>query len=169
MVYTYWREKPNEYVNPEQMPEVSEVALREYLKSDQTPFILGQSQYEGDVNSIDSPTPAMTSACLIRFAGGLLDPAKRRGRTCLRLQRLVFPGPLAADHGVPGAQQMRHVKTLFDSLPWWQLVPDYQHQILVQGYGEYTRANYVTVAATDDKSLFVAYLPLPHPVTLDMI
>lgn len=50
MVYTYWRDKPNEYINAEQMTEVYEVAHRDYIKTDTLPFILGESQYEGSGN-----------------------------------------------------------------------------------------------------------------------
>jgi hypothetical protein len=51
---------------------------------------------------------------------------------------------------------------------WWQLVPDIRHQVLLHGYGDYTKTNYVTAALTADKGLFVAYLPQPGPLTIDL-
>src|SRR3712207_7869459 len=54
-------------------------------------------------------------------------------------------------------------RSFFGQLPWWQLVPDLRHQAVVNGYGQYTRSDYVTVAVTEAKDVLVAYLPKPGP------
>ncbi len=79
-----------------------------------------------------------------------------------------FPANWRTIMQYPGAAHMGHVIRFFESVPWWQLVPDYHHQLLLQGYGAYTKPDYVTAAATTDKSLFVAYMPKPGPLTIDL-
>jgi len=67
-IYTYWPEKPNDWVAAKPQVHVYEAALREYQKSDVMPFVLGESQYEGTgVIDNDMGTP--------RWCGG-----KRIGR-----------------------------------------------------------------------------------------
>lgn len=68
----------------------------------------------------------------------------------------------------PGAEHLRHVIGFFSQLPWWQLVPDQKHDVLLSGYGEYTKPDYVTAAMTSDSTQMVAYLPQPGIVRVDM-
>lgn len=165
MIYTYWREKPNEWLDPQQMPHVYEAALREYNKSDRMPFILGESQYEGDGvrygNDIGTPQQVRRQAWWTMLSGGAGHAYGHDGWDFPKQWRDIinYPG---------GAQQMRHVRTLLESLPWWQLVPDQKHEVLVQGYGTFTHDDYVTAAVADDRSMLVAYLPQPGRVHVDM-
>ncbi len=164
MVYTYWREKPNDYVNPEQMPEVYEVAHREYLKSDKMPFILGESQYEGSgklyANDIGQPHHIRRQAYWTMLSGGAGHAYGHDG--------WFFPPNWREILQYPGAGQLGHLVRFFRQLPWWQLVPDLRHQVVVNGYGRYTESDYVTVAVTETKDVLVAYLPKPGPLTVDL-
>lgn len=165
MIYTYWREKPNEWLDPQQMPHVYEAALREYNKTDRMPFILGESQYEGDglryANDIGIPQHVRRQAWWTMLCGGAGHAYGHDGWDFPKQWRSIinYPG---------GAQQMRHVRTFFDAILWWQLTPDQKHTILIGGYGEFMKANYVSSAVSDDKTVFVAYLPQPGPVTIDL-
>jgi hypothetical protein len=164
MVYTYWREKPNDYVNPEQMPEVYEVAHREHLKSDKMPFILGESQYEGSgkvyANDMGQPHHIRRQAYWTMLSGGAGHAYGHDG--------WFFPDHWREILQYPGAGQLGHLMRFFGSLPWWQLLPDLRHEYVVGGYGQYTRSDYVTVAVSEDKQLLVAYLPKPGPLTVDL-
>lgn len=165
MIYTYWREKPNEWIDPQQLPHVYEAALREYNKSDRMPFILGESQYEGDGvrygNDIGTPQQVRRQAWWTMLCGGAGHAYGHDGWDFPKQWRDImnYPG---------GSQQMRHVITFFASIPWWRLVPDQRHTALVSGWGEFTKANYVAAALTDDKQTLVAYLPQPGPVVVDV-
>lgn len=68
----------------------------------------------------------------------------------------------------PGSLGMKHVRDLFTSLAWQDLVPDSGHATLVAGYGTFGNTDYVTAARTPDGSLVVAALPSARTVTLDM-
>ena len=58
---------------------------------------------------------------------------------------------------LPGIDSMTVLKALFESLPWWQLRP--AQALLAEQPGHENPRRYVAVAATDDGSTVVAYLP----------
>lgn len=180
MIYTYWREKPNEWLDPQQMPHVYEAALREYNKSDRMPFVLGESQYEGDgvryANDIGTQQQVRRQAWWTMLCGGTGHAYGHDGWDFPVGPRSVGPRPAGTNSAKwreiinypGGSRQMRHVATFFEAIPWWQLVPDQRHTVLLSGYGEFMKANYVTAAVTDDKQTLVAYLPQPTPVVIDL-
>lgn len=163
MIYTYWREKPNEYVNSEQMVHVYEAALREYLKSDNMPFILGESQYEGSGtlygNDIGIPRQIRRQAYWTILCGGTGEAYGQDGWS--------FPENWRDILQYPGAKQLGYMKEFFDKIKWWQLEPDYAHKAVLHGYGDYTRDNYVTTAVSNDKKMLVSYLPYPGALTIN--
>ena len=164
MVYTYWREKPNAHVNGEQMPHVYEVALEEYLKTDRLPFVLGESQYEGNGltydNDIGSAHQVRRQAWWTMLSGGAGHAYGHDG--------WFFPANWREIVQYPGAAHLGHLIRFFGAIAWWRLVPDLRHQTVLQGYGHYTGADYVTAALTDDSTKLVAYLPQPGSLTVDL-
>lgn len=68
----------------------------------------------------------------------------------------------------PGAWQMKHVKDTFTARAWYDLIPDFDHRIVTNGWGRMgvdenkqpqIGDSYVTAAGTPDGSLLMAYLP----------
>jgi hypothetical protein len=79
----------------------------------------------------------------------------------------------------PGAVQMAFVKALFEPRPWYDLVPDQKHSVVIAGYGTFDAtttdgnrfvmtSDYVTAGRTPDGSLVMAYMPSLRPLTVDM-
>jgi len=72
----------------------------------------------------------------------------------------------------PGVASLTVWRTFFNSLPWYNLVPDQTHVIGTAGYGTpintypYARNNYVCLSATPDGNLAVAYFPRGNANTL---
>jgi hypothetical protein len=72
-----------------------------------------------------------------------------------------------------GSRELTYVTNLFAPLPWYELVPDVQHRVLVSGYGKFKTdgsvndTDYVTAASTPDGKLFMAYLPAGGQVEVD--
>ena len=64
--------------------------------------------------------------------------------------------------------QMSHVRSLFESLPWWTLVPDVHHNLVTRGYGNFGRGDYAGAAVAEDGSCGVVYLPVPGAIEVDM-
>jgi hypothetical protein len=160
-VYTYWRGKPGTWVPPAQMPHVYEAALREYDKGHRMPLVLGESQYEGAAGN-DAGTPRQVRR---QAYWALLSGAAGHAYGS---ELWAFPPNWRAVMRSPGAEQMRHVAALFGRLPWWRLVPDRRHRVVIAGSGAYGRDDYVTAAVTDDRTLLVAYLAERRTVAVDL-
>jgi hypothetical protein len=160
-VYTYWRGKPGTWVPPGRMPQVYEVALREYGRRPALPFVLGESQYEGSRGN-DAGTPRQVRR---QAYWALLSGAAGHAYGS---ELYAFPPNWRAVLRYPGGGQMRHVAALFGGLAWWRLVPDRPHRVVVAGRGAFGRDDYVTAAVADDRSLLVAYLPARRTIAVDL-
>ncbi len=68
----------------------------------------------------------------------------------------------------PGAVQMAHFTALFQSRPWYDLVPDQDHSVVTSGLGDFGSADYVTAARTSDGRLAIAYVPSARTITVNM-
>ena len=68
----------------------------------------------------------------------------------------------------PGATQMAYLDALFESRPWYALVPDQAHTIVTDGFGTFGVDDYVTAARTPDGTLAMAYVPSNRTITVDM-
>jgi hypothetical protein len=70
--------------------------------------------------------------------------------------------------------QLKYVKKLFAPRPWFKLVPDLRHSVVVAGYGHYTTkgsvndSDYVTTARTPDGKLAISYLPTLRKLTVNL-
>jgi hypothetical protein len=67
----------------------------------------------------------------------------------------------------PGSYQLKHVIDFFDKIVWWSLVPYQRHKLVVAGYGQFMKPNYVTAALSLDRTLAVAYLPERTTLVVD--
>ncbi len=161
MVYTYWRGKPNIWLPPDQVPEVYEVCLNEFNRSDRMPFILGEAQYEGfegnDKSTADQPRRQAWWAMLSGAAGHAYGTPV-----------YAFPNNWREYGSLAGLGSMSHLSTLFAALPWWRLVPDQWHRIMPEGYGTYGDKDWAPTALLDDGSLAISYLPTARPITVDL-
>jgi uncharacterized protein DUF4038/collagenase-like protein with putative collagen-binding domain len=74
----------------------------------------------------------------------------------------------------PGALQMPYLKSFFEARPWYDLVPDQNHSIIVSGYGTFANSGYVAsndyavAARTPDHRLVIAYMPTLRTITIDL-
>ncbi len=161
-IYTYWREKPNEWTVHDLMPHVYEAALQEYAKSDTMPFVLGESQYEGTgviPNDMGEPQVIRRQAYWTMLCGG--------AGVAYGSDLWNFPANWREIIKYPGAYQLGHFIRFFEEIPWWKLVPDVSHQAVVSGYGEWSKPDFVTTAVSEDKKLLVSYIPQLTSVTVN--
>jgi Protein of unknown function (DUF4038)/Putative collagen-binding domain of a collagenase len=74
----------------------------------------------------------------------------------------------------PGSIQMGYVKSLFESRPWYNLIPDQNHTVVTAGYGTFSSTgslgdnDYLTAARSPDGTLVLAYMPTIRTITVDM-
>lgn len=74
----------------------------------------------------------------------------------------------------PGALQLKCMKKAFQNRPWYNLVPDFDKQVVIGGRGKFsstdsiTTDTYATAASTPDGKLVMAYMPNLRTFTVDM-
>ncbi len=60
---------------------------------------------------------------------------------------------------LPGGNSLRYYFDLFNSRPWYQIVPDPESKIIIEGAGVYAKNDYA-IAGSDKKGKFIiAYIP----------
>ena len=74
----------------------------------------------------------------------------------------------------PGGIQIGYLKAFFEPRAWYNLVPDFNHVVVIAGYGTFSSTgfvasnDYLTAARTTDGSLVVIYTPIIRQFTVDM-
>jgi len=68
----------------------------------------------------------------------------------------------------PGSESAYYMQRLFRSRPWNLLIPDYDHKVLTEGYGQWGSKDYITAAIASDGTAIIAYLPSGRQVTVDL-
>src|ERR1700761_7453502 len=133
--------------------------IRDYQRTPATPFVLIESTYEGQHNASAVQIRrqaywAILSGATGQFMGNrpiwLFDPGWEK----------------AIDYA--GSRDMVRLKTLFLSRPWYQLVPDAEHKVVVDGLGEFRGLDYLAAARTADGGTVIAYMPTSRTISVDM-
>jgi hypothetical protein len=63
---------------------------------------------------------------------------------------------------------MQILEQILRTRAWPELVPDFTHQFLVDGYGDVYGSDYAAAATTTDHNTLLAYLPSARSVTVDL-
>ncbi len=158
MTYTYYAGKDVWLTLLErgEMLEVYEVNHIEYFKRPVRPFLLGESQYEGDgapqnPDGLDFPAVVRRQAYWSVLGGGC-------GHAYGSWNWKVTP-EWRKVKDMPGALQMGYFRAFFEDRKWFELVPDIHGKIISTGVGEYGKTDYIVAAQTPDKLSTVVYLP----------
>ena len=138
---------------------VHNMLLRDYSREPAMPFVLMESTYEGEWNA---------SAVQIRRQAYWAILCGATGQFMGNRPIWLFdPGWKAALHST-GSLDMQRLFKLFTSRPWYELVPDQKHEVVVNGLGEFHGLDYLAAARTADGGTVMAYLPSARPFTVDM-
>jgi hypothetical protein len=73
-----------------------------------------------------------------------------------------------AQLNLPGSVSMDYLQKLFRSRPWHLLVPDFDHKVIIDGYGQWGSKDWITAACTSDGKTIIAYMPSGRQVTIDL-
>jgi len=123
------------------------------------PNVLFESTYENNFNA--SPVQIRRQAYWAMLSGAC---GQFFGNTPLWIFSAGWEDQLSS----PGSEAMGHLRALLDPIRWWDLVPDNDHGLVVDGIGEFTGLDYCAAAMTRDGTLALAYMPTPRSITLDM-
>jgi len=138
---------------------VHRMLLADYNRVPPMPFELTESTYEGEHNA---------SAVQIRRQAYWALLCGATGQFMGNRPIWLFDPGWQAALDSTGAQDMSRLKALFTSRPWYQLVPDQKHEVVVDGLGEFRGLDYLAAARTEDGGTVIAYLPTARPFTVDM-
>ncbi len=133
--------------------------LMDYNHKPTMPFILLETTYEGEHNA---------SAVQIRRQAYWANLCGATGQFLGNRPIWLFdPGWQEAIDG-QGSRDMVHVKTLFESRPWYDLIPDQQHTVVTDGLGEFNGTDYLAAAMTRDGTTLIAYMPTARTISVDL-
>ena len=156
--YTYYANKHNVWMylgGFGELPEVYEMNHDEYHKYPVMPFVLGESQYEGEDLVSYKPQTAVEvvrrQAYWSVLSGGCGHAYGSWNWPVNKDWRKVEEDS--------GAWQMGHVRKFFESFTWYDLVPDLEQDLLVTGAGTYGNTDYATAAFLPDFSIVAIYIP----------
>jgi len=145
---------------------------KEYQRQDPIrPVILGETGYEDEPNAIELLPDAKK--------GDLWTPYRIRRNAwwavlsgacgyCAGTRLWRFEPNWREVLNVKSSQQAPLLGRLLGPRPWWRLVPDTKHELVIEGYGEWKQANHVAAALADDGALAVAYLPNSATIQIAM-
>ena len=131
------------------------------------PFYLAESTYE---NEHDASTQTLRAQAYFAVLGGAMGhifgncPMWHFDSTTAFCDQRGWRSQLDS----PGSKSMQHLRALFSSRAWHDLVPDTDHNTLTSGFGKYGATDYVAGALTVDRSTFIAYLPSARQITVDL-
>lgn len=158
MVYTYFRGF-NKAWNKNQ-PDVYEVSHAEFARIPVRPFFLGESTYEGEHGDWGSALQVRKQAWWCVLGGGF-------GHAYGSLNWNI-PTNWRELLELPGANSLKHLRALLESLPWWQLVPDVNNVVAVKGRGAFASNDYAVTALAADGTFALSYLPSQRSLTIDL-
>jgi hypothetical protein len=144
--------------------------LKEYNASPTLPVFMEEANYEGESNA----------------GGDFGDPPTLRRQEYWTMTSGAT-GQMYGNHYTVGfisgwqqnldtvcVAQLGYMKQLFNSVNWFDLVPDQNHRIVTAGYGTPSSTNvpindnYVTTAASPDGTLAISYLPAGQAITVNL-
>jgi len=123
------------------------------------PYVLIETTYEGEHNA---------SAVQIRRQAYWAILAGATGQFMGNRPVWLFDPGWEAALNSAGAQDMERLFHLFSSHPWYQLVPDEKHEVVVDGLGEFNGMDYLAAARASDGSTVMAYMPTARTITVQM-
>lgn len=131
----------------------------DYYRKPAMPYVLIETTYEGEHNA--SPVQIRRQAYWALLYGA-------SGQFMGNRPIWLFDPGWQAALGDTGSRDMARMQALFRSRPWYDLVPDLEHQVVVDGLGEFNGLDYLAAARTPDGGTVMAYMPSARTVTVDL-
>jgi hypothetical protein len=164
---------------------VHKAALEQYARGTGRPFFLIETKYENEREATGRDLRTQAYHALLGGASGQIfgnNPIWHFNGPSLYQAPTGWKGALDS----PGSRDMTHLHALFNSLPWWRLVPDVDNLVLVRGHetGRQGVASAITgllvawrngtdlqraaAAITSDRALALVYIPSARTVSIDL-
>jgi hypothetical protein len=131
----------------------------DYERTPTRPFVLFETTYEGEHNSSAVQIRRQAWWAILSGACGQFF-----GNYPVWLMSPGWEGSLDS----PGAIAMSQLVSIVRPRRWWDLVPDFEHRLVVAGEGEFRGLDYCAAAMTADGLLAMAYLPTARTITVGL-
>jgi Protein of unknown function (DUF4038)/Putative collagen-binding domain of a collagenase len=144
--------------------------LKEYNASPTLPVFMVEANYEGENNTggDEGDLPTLRRQEYWTMTSGAT------GQLFGNHYLMGFPSGWQQNLDTPGEIQFGYMKQFFNSVNWFNLVPDQNHTVVTAGFGKLSSTNYpiddnyVTTAASADGTLAVSYLPAGQTLTVNL-
>jgi len=144
--------------------------LKEYNAGPTMPVYMEEANYEGqnNTNNDEGDLPTLRRQEYWTMTSGATGQMYGNGIVW------DFANGWQQNLNSPGVVQLTYMEGLFNSVQWYNLVPDQNHTVVTSGYGTPSSTNYpiddnyVTTAATADGTLAIAYLPAGQTITANL-
>jgi hypothetical protein len=150
-------------------PTYAEV-LHAYGQSSTTPVFMVEANYEFETN----PATDGGSAFNLRLQEYWTQLSGACGQLYGNHYTWSFVPGWQTKLDTIGVTQLGYMKALFESRPWFQLIPDTGHVVVTSGYGTFSSSgsidgnDYAAAASTGDGTLAMAYMPTVRTLTVNM-
>jgi hypothetical protein len=140
--------------------------LDEYRREDHLPVFVVEASYEGE-HDFKGPRTLRRQEYWAMLSGAA-------GQLYGNYYTWQFLDDWKTHVNTIGSREMTYMVNLFSGRPWYELVPDIDHRVVVSGYGSYSETgkvqdtNYVATASTPDGRLVMAYVPEAQTIGVDM-
>jgi len=138
---------------------VHEKIMVDYQRKPSMPFVMIESTYENEYNA---------SAVQIRRQAYWSILGGATGQFMGNRPMWLFDSGWEAALNSTGSNDMTRLHALFNSRPWYELVPDEKHEAVVGGLGEFRGLDYLAAARTSDGGTVIAYLPSRRTFSVDL-
>ena len=153
--------------------ETYDEVLAAYNSTPTLPVFLVEANYEFE-NDL-SAFPGVTDTFILREQEYWTMTSGASGQFYGSLYTWKFAAGWQNHLDSPGALELSYLTRLFNSIPWWNLVPDQTHQVVTIGYGTYNAgnddlplANYATTAWVPDGSVAIVYDVAGNALTVNL-
>lgn len=152
--------------------ETYDMIAQSYKSSPTLPSYLVESNYEYENNTGALPTP--TGPWVLREQVYWTMLSGGGGQIYGNHYTVTFTQGWQSYLDSPGALEIQYVENFFNSLAWWDLIPDTSHQVVTGGYGTYNASNSNLSVATYcttgwiPGSIALTYCPTATSLTVNL-
>jgi hypothetical protein len=146
--------------------------LPEYQRSSPVrPVILGETGYEAEPNAIellpDAKKGDLWSPFRIRRNAWWAVTSGAMGY-CAGTRLWRWESNWRETMQVRSIKEAPNIQRGLQTIAWWKLAPDVNHELVTSGFGEWKQGDYATAALAEDGSCAAVYLPTPRTITVNM-
>jgi len=135
-------------------------SAEQFADHDDTPQILLETEYEAEREST-TPQTLRAQAYYAILTGSV-------GQVYGHGDIWQFTEDWREALRAPGVVGMVHFAELLSTLPWHELVPDLENELLIEGIGLFGTMDFAVAAATAERDLAVIYVPSVRNLRLDL-